>query len=89
MTNRAFQARLRECVEPFGLRLLWQRDGLRQRELSRRIRLMAPTAVAALNDMELRGLITRVENTTDRRKINVFLTEHGMDISRPNASPCP
>lgn len=88
MTNRAFQARLRERVEPFGvasgmwyfLRLLWQKDGLTQRELSRRIGLMAPTAVAALNAMGRRGLVKRVKDTADRRKINVFLTERGMAL---------
>ena len=85
MTNRAFQARLRERVEPFGvssgmwyfLRLLWQKDGQTQSALSRQIGLMEPTAVAALNGMERRGLIARVKDETDRRKINVFLTEHG------------
>jgi DNA-binding MarR family transcriptional regulator len=85
MTNRAFQARLKERVEPFGvssgmwyfLRLLWQSDGQTQSALSRQIGLMEPTAVAALGSMERRGLIRRVKDETDRRKINVFLTDHG------------
>lgn len=85
MTNRAFQMRLRERIEPFGvssgmwyfLRLLWQEDGLTQRELARRIGLMEPTAVTALAGMERAGLVHRVKHTTDRRKINVFLTEAG------------
>jgi MarR family transcriptional regulator, organic hydroperoxide resistance regulator len=84
-TNRAFQMALRESVEPFGvspgmwyfLRLLWQDDGLTQSELSRRIGLMEPTAFAALAGMERSGLIKRVKNRTDRRKVNVFLTPHG------------
>lgn len=88
MTNRAFQARLRESVEPFGvsagmwyfLRLLWQKDGLTQGELSRRIGLMAPTAFAALGGMERRGLVTRRKDPTDGRKINVFLTEYGKTL---------
>lgn len=85
MTNRAFQMRLRERVEPFGvsqgmwyfLRLLWQEDGLTQGELGRSIGLMEPTAFTALSRMERRGLVTRVAHPTDRRKVNVFLTAHG------------
>jgi MarR family transcriptional regulator, organic hydroperoxide resistance regulator len=85
MTNRAFQTALRERVAPFGvsagmwyfLRLLWQHDGLTQGELGRRIGLMEPTAFTALTGMERRGLIRRVKNSDDRRKINVFLTPHG------------
>ncbi len=84
-TNRAFQTRLRERVEPFGvshgmwyfLRLLWQEDGLTQRELGRRIGLMDPTAFTALSAMERRGLVTRAKDPSDRRKIKVFLTAHG------------
>ena len=88
MTNRAFQNRLRESVGPFGvsqgmwyfLRLLWQTDGLTQRELSRRIGLMDPTAFTALSNMERRGFITRVKHPTDGRKVNVFLTERGKTL---------
>jgi MarR family transcriptional regulator, organic hydroperoxide resistance regulator len=84
-TNRAFQTALRDNVETFGvspgmwyfLRLLWQHDGLTQRELARRIGLMEPTAFAALTAMERRGLIRRVKNVADRRKVNVHLTAHG------------
>jgi DNA-binding MarR family transcriptional regulator len=85
MTNRAYQARLRERVEPFGvssgmwyfLRILWQKDGQTQSELSRQIGLMEPTAFTALSSMERRGLVKRVKDETDGRKINLFLTDHG------------
>jgi DNA-binding MarR family transcriptional regulator len=33
--------------------------------------------VTALNSMERVGLVKRVQNENDRRKINVFLTERG------------
>ena len=87
-TNRAFQTRLRESVEPFGvsqgmwyfLRLLWQEDGLTQRELGRRIGLMDPTAFAALSAMERRGLVRRAKDPSDGRKIKVFLTAHGKSL---------
>lgn len=84
-TNRAFQMRLRERVEPYGvspgmwyfLRLLWQEDGLMQRELGRRLGLMDPTAFTALSAMERRGLVKRVKDPRDGRKINVRLTARG------------
>jgi MarR family transcriptional regulator, organic hydroperoxide resistance regulator len=88
MTNRAFQTRLKDSVEPFGvspgmwylLRLLWQSDGLTQRELSRGIGIMDPTAFTALTNMERRGFVTRVKDPTDARKSNVFLTERGKTL---------
>ena len=84
-TNRAFQTRLRERVERFGvsqgmwyfMRLLWREDGLTQRELGRRIGLVDPTAFTALSAMERRGLVTRAKDPSDGRKIKVFLTAHG------------
>jgi len=59
------------------LRALWQEDGLTQRELSQRVGMMEPTTVTALNGMEKRGLVERVRNAQDRRKMNIFLTERG------------
>jgi DNA-binding MarR family transcriptional regulator len=38
--------------------------------------------VMALNSMERAGLVKRVQNRTDRRKINVFLTERGRKLKR-------
>lgn len=61
----------------YFLRALWDEDGLTQRELSQRVGMMEPTTVAALNGMERRGLVQRVRNTRDRRKINIFLTDKG------------
>jgi DNA-binding MarR family transcriptional regulator len=84
-TYRAFSRLLQARLAPHGvtmgmwffLRALWQDDGLTQRELSRRVGMMEPTTVSALNHMERRGLIKRVRNTADRRKVNVFLTREG------------
>ncbi|MDP9196506.1 MAG: MarR family winged helix-turn-helix transcriptional regulator [Pseudomonadota bacterium] len=54
---------------------LWEEDGITQRELSRRVGMKEPTTVSALNVMERQGIVIRVRNTFDKRKINVFLTE--------------
>ena len=61
----------------FFLRALWEEDGLTQRELSQRVGMMEPTTVTALNTMEHKGLVERVRNAHDRRKVNIFLTAHG------------
>ena len=66
----------------YFLRALWEEDGLTQRELSQRVGMMEPTTVAALNGMERRGLVKRVRNTRDRRKINIFLTDKGQALRK-------
>jgi len=66
----------------FVLRMLWDEDGMTQRELGDRVGINGPTVVAALNSMERAGLVKRVQNTADRRKINVFLTKRGRDLKR-------
>ena len=38
----------------YFLRALWEEDGLNQRELSRRVGMMEPTTVTAVNGMEAR-----------------------------------
>ncbi len=64
----------------YFLRALWEEDGLTQRELSHRVGMMEPTTVTALNSMEKRGLVERVRNPRDRRKMNIFLTEKGRSL---------
>lgn len=61
----------------YFLRALWEEDGLTQRELSRRVRMMEPTTATALESMERRGLISRTRNAEDRRKVNIRLTDEG------------
>lgn len=76
--NRVLQVRLGRYGVSLGqwvfLRALWQEDGITQRELSQRVGMMEPTTVTALNGMERQGLVERVRNRHDRRKINIFLT---------------
>ena len=84
-TYRAFTKVLQSRISAHGvtigqwyfLRVLWEEDGLTQRELSQRVGMMEPTTVTALNGMEKRGYVKRVRNATDRRKVNIFLTEKG------------
>jgi DNA-binding MarR family transcriptional regulator len=64
----------------FVLRMLWDEDGMTQRELGERVGINGPTMVTALNSMERAGLVKRVHNQADRRKINVFLTARGRNL---------
>ncbi len=61
----------------YFLRVLWEEDGLTQRELSQRVGMMEPTTVTALNGMEKRDYVKRVRNTDDKRKVNIYLTDRG------------
>src|SRR5579863_553203 len=80
--HRALQRDLEERLRPFGittgmwyfLRVLWEEDGLSQRELSDRVGTTEPTTVTALHAMEKRGLAVRVPHNSDRRKFQIFLT---------------
>lgn len=79
---RAFSRALEVRTAPHGvssgqwrfLRVLWQEDGLTQRELSRRVGMREPTTVIALKSLERSGFVTRTKSLEDRRKVHVFLT---------------
>ena len=79
--TRSLQARIARRGVTAGqwyfLRVLWEEDGLTQRELSQRVGMMEPTTVTALNSMEKSKLIRRVRNVDDRRKVNIHLTAKG------------
>jgi DNA-binding MarR family transcriptional regulator len=79
--NRYLTAQLAVHGVTFGqfqhLRNLWVETGLTQAELSRRVGIEMASSTAILDSLEAAKLITRVRNTTDRRKINVFLTPAG------------
>ena len=78
---RALQRRLAAFDVPFGhwafLRILWESDGLTQRELSREAGVMEPTTFGALKAMEDRGYVARRQLAGNRRKIHIFLTRKG------------
>lgn len=78
---RALQIRLAEHKVSFGhwvfLRILWEHDGLTQRELSEHAGLMEPTTFSALKAMERLGYIVRRRVSTDRKRVYIFLTPKG------------
>jgi DNA-binding MarR family transcriptional regulator len=83
---RSLQTRLAAHEVPFGhwtfLRILWESDGLTQRELSREAGVMEPTTFVALRAMESRGYIVRRQLAGNRRKMHIFLTTRGRALKR-------
>lgn len=78
---RALSVRLAEHGVSFGhwsfLRILWEGDGLTQRELSEQAGVMEPTTFAAVKAMEKLGYVTRRQLGSDRKKVYVFLAPKG------------
>jgi DNA-binding MarR family transcriptional regulator len=78
---RALQARLSEHGVPFGhwqfLRILWDTDGLTQRELSDEAGVMEPTTAAAIKAMEELGYVVRRQVPENRKNVYVHLTPQG------------
>lgn len=83
---RALQTRLARHGVPFGhwtfLRILWERDGITQRELSAEAGVMEPTTHVALTAMERLGYIQRKRTATNRRNVLVCLTSKGRALKR-------
>lgn len=78
---RALQMRLVEHGVAPGhwsfLRILWEHDGLTQRELSEQAGVMEPTTFSALKGMEQAGYIERRQMPENRKNIYVFVTPKG------------
>ncbi len=85
---RLFARALREQIESLGvvpgqfaqLLALYEQDGLTQAELCERVQIEQPTMASTLNRMERDGLIRRVPDPTDRRRIHVVLTPRAREI---------
>jgi MarR family transcriptional regulator, organic hydroperoxide resistance regulator len=84
--ERALQSRLAQHGVAFGhwtyLRILWEADGLTQRELSARAGVMEPTTFGALRAMQERGYIERRQRPDNRKNVYVHLTRRGRALER-------
>jgi DNA-binding MarR family transcriptional regulator len=89
-TARAFGRELTERLAAhrvsFGhwafLRILWERDGLTQRQLSEMAGVMEPTTFAALKAMEQLGYIERRQAPGNRKNVYVHLTPAGRALRK-------
>ena len=79
--RRALQMRLAVHSVPFGhwsfLRILWESDGLTQKDLSARAGVMEPTTFTAMKAMEALGYVTRKQLPTNKKNMYVYLTNEG------------
>ncbi len=79
--RRALQIRLARHGVPFGhwrfLRILWDSEGLTQKDLSARAGVMEPTTFSAMKAMELLGYIERRQIPTNKKNVYVYLTDTG------------
>jgi DNA-binding MarR family transcriptional regulator len=88
--HRAFVKALARELEPHGitagewsaLRVLWHREGLTQVELAERMRVEKASLTGVLAGLEAKGLIRRIRNGDDRRKLNLHLTPAGRLLER-------
>ena len=89
-TNIAVGNALRRRLSKYGLtlgqyyimRALWINEGQSQRALSGAVGTTEPTTASVLRMLEKNGLIRRARNQQDRRTINIFLTEKGLEMKR-------
>jgi DNA-binding MarR family transcriptional regulator len=79
--SRSLQMRLTTHAASFGhwtfLRILWESDGLTQRELSELAGVQEPTTFAALKALETLGYIVRRQQPDSRKKVYIYLTPRG------------
>jgi DNA-binding MarR family transcriptional regulator len=84
--RRALQLRLAAHGVPFGhwafLRILWEADGLTQKELSQRAGVMEPTTFTAMKAMEAQGYISRNQIPTNKKNVYVHLTDAGRALKK-------
>lgn len=78
---RALQSRLAAHRVPFGhwafLRVLWEEDGITQRQLSEAAGVAEPSTAAAIRAMEQLGYVTRRQTAQNRKNVYVHLTAKG------------
>ena len=83
---RALQIRLARESLSFGLwtllRILWDADGITQRDLSARAGVMEPTAFVALKSLERLGYVTRKQAPDNRKNVYIHLTAKGRGLRR-------
>jgi len=89
-TSRALQARLRAHGVQYGhwtlLRVLWQTDGLTQRQLSEQAGVTEPSTFTALQRMEAQGYVTRQKMADNAKQVRVFLTAKGAALRTVSVS---
>ena len=87
-TQKILSAALAERFAPHGvtpaqwqaLVVLWERDGIVQRDLAEKISIEQATLTRTLDRMERDGFVERRRDERDRRRIRVFVTAKGFSL---------
>ena len=88
LLNRLYDRRLQEALGNLGvapgqfapLVMLFEKDGLTQAELCRRINVEQPTMANTLDRMERDDLVRRQPDPADRRRATVHLTQRALEM---------
>tara|TARA_B110000438_G_scaffold191485_1_gene183112 strand:- start:5053 stop:5490 length:438 start_codon:yes stop_codon:yes gene_type:complete len=83
LLSRLFDRALEQHLSDFqvlpgqfpALVMLYEQDGLTQADLCKRIQVEQPTMANTLNRMERDGLILRVPDPDDKRRVRAYLTD--------------
>jgi DNA-binding MarR family transcriptional regulator len=83
---RGLHMRLAQYEVSFGhwafLRILWEKDGITQKELSVEAGVMAPTTFTAVTAMEKLGYVERRQAPDNRKNTYVYLTSKGKALRK-------
>ncbi len=93
-TSLAMTKRYKPLLAPLGLTypqylvmlLLWERDGLMVSELGERLFLDSGTLTPLLKRLETSGLIARVRDVSDERRVHITLTASGRKLKTKAAA---
>lgn len=86
--SHAFTRAYRQLLEPIGLTypqylvmlVLWERDGIRVKEIGAQLYLDSGTLTPLLKRLESLGLVRRVRDASDERQVGILLTALGRDL---------
>jgi len=68
--------------------VLWEQDGVSVKALGERLSLDSGTLTPMLKRMESAGFLTRQRDSSDERRVNIVLTDHGR-VLRQSAGTVP
>ncbi|WP_343928051.1 MarR family transcriptional regulator [Pigmentiphaga daeguensis] len=63
------------------LRILWNEDGLNQKDVAERVGVHQTTAVPAISILERNGYVRRERSIEDKRNVHVYLTDAGKQLA--------
>lgn len=82
--RRAFKEQLAEHDIPWSmwyyLRVLWDSDGLSQKDLMARVGMLQPNAVSSIKALQERGFVTVQRDEADQRRTCIRLTPRGREL---------